>query len=254
MDKFYEISTDEYKPISQNNSYLYKEYERISNFLAKYLDDTRSYKFLLGKPVQRNYTIEWYSGYSDLKDVRGYPNLQETAYKRYFDFIDLVEKKIKSLEQDKEFDSKYWADVLSEIFSKENNLIFSNGEEISIIWGWEFNNNEIFKPSVEFSENKTDSEKIEDTNQEEKEILNPPGLENQDGENETEEMEEEEEEEKKIEIKDENDIVSFPGSQKEREGGFLEFLKWFASKYWWVLLILLITIAVVFTFKALKYS
>lgn len=251
MDKFYEISTDEYKPISQNNSYLYKEYERISNFLAKYLDDTRSYKFLLGKPVQKNYMIEWYSGYSDLKDVRGYPNLQETAYRRYFDFIDLVEKKIKSLEQDKEFDSQYWADVLSEIFSKENNLIFSNGEEISIIWGWKFNNNEIFKPSVEFPENDTDSEIIEDTNQDEKDILNPPGLENQDEENRTEEEGEDEENNVKIEAEDD---ISFRDSEKEKKNGFLEFLKWFASKFWWILLILLITIAVVFTFKALKYS
>ena len=136
-------------------------------------------------------------------------------------------------------------------FAPENNIIFNNDSDISIIWGWKFENNNIQKPLLADStnlSNKVFNEPIiiepdgdiisEDDNGD---LINEPKLESINEENEDSIFKED--------FQDvENEIEKI-----EEKGGFLEFLKEFAGKYWWLLVVLLSLIVIVYFIKTINY-
>jgi membrane-bound ClpP family serine protease len=64
------------------------------------------------------------------------------------------------------------------------------------------------------------------------------------------------EEENVEEIVDEEEEIQLDNMEEEitEKTSFLEFLKWFASKYWWLLLILIGLILITFFVKSIIYS
>lgn len=246
MVKFYEISTDQFKPLSHDNQYLFNRYEQVANFLAKYLD--KSYKDILARPIQKGYVVEWYSQFEDLKDVRNETALAISGYHLYYQFLEALELKIEELSKSKDVDNQDWAKILTHIFNEKDNFIFCNGEEIAIVWGWGFNNNKIYKPDLETVAHPPN------IIPEDEEIPVPPIESNPPNEDVVEDnpfIEEEPEEEI---IEEEIEEETEPEDIQPKENKFLEFLKWFASKYWWLLIVLITLIAFVFTLKAIKYS
>src|SRR5690554_491456 len=250
MVKFYEISTDQFKPLSHDNHYLFNRYDLVANFLATYLD--KSYKDILARPIQKGYVVEWYSQYENLKDVRNNEFLSVKGYELYYHFLEAIHHKIDELSRSKDIDNQDWAKILSHIFNEKDNFVFSNGEEISIVWGWKFDNNEIYKPDLKAIANiKKVTPKIEEPTPEiVKDTPDEP-----EAPNETP-TEEEIPEEVFIEedIEDEIEVEEELYEVEQGKNKFLEFLKWFASKYWWLLVLLITLIAFVFTLKAIKYS
>ena len=257
MEKFHEISTDSYAPVSFKDKYLFKNYEQVANFLALHLN--KNYKSILSEPIHKNHMVEWRSPFSDLKDVRNNKELSDRAYFKYYEFLEDIQLKISEFSRSSDEDKRSWAGMLEAIFNENDNIVFSNGDEISIIWGWKFNNNEIYKPDISAHTDPLVIEPIftepmappipdsgEDDEGDVSEELEPleypeePGL--------PKELEEEEIE--ILIIEEEDEYIEEP----EKKAGFLEFLKWFASKYWWLLIVLLILIALIFTAKSLKYS
>lgn len=264
MHKFHQLSTDEFVPISHENQYLFHRYDVISNFLGLYLQ--KDFKDILAKPVFNNYTIEWYSIYDHLVDVRDHADLAPSAYQQYFKFIDQVQLKIKELKYSRDVDDNDWAKILQSIFNQKDNVIYSNGENICIVWGWQFDNQSTFRPTLEQQQLHIPIEKVDIPTE-----VNPPSSaipiteEEQDDDFQEEapapDLPEEEVYLEEMEAPFQEDYFvedymdNIPSEQPEEEGvGFLEYLRLFASKYWWLLLFLLLATLIVFTYKSTIYK
>ena len=128
------------------------------------------------------------------------------------------------------------------MFNHNNNFIFSNGNDICIVWGWKFDNSLNYKPSFSKTpnkflnpdanaaiENSSIVEKVNDLGSDtivEEPILKAKSLDVQSEEHNSEE------------IPNEYLTDEIPAD----ESSFLKFLKWFASKFWWLLWVLLLLI------------
>ena len=248
MQKFHQISTDQYVPLSHDNSYLFNHYEKVHNFIKLKIDS--QYKNILAKPIKHNYEVEWFSPFPDLRETT---ENQQLALHHYWDFQDKLSKQLDVLSNNKDEDKNNWISLLKTVFNPENNIIFNNDSDISIIWGWKFENNNIPKPLLADSTNLSNqfinepsiTEPDEDKNNADdngRGIINVP---------EPEPKIEEEKEEFIFEDnfqKDNHEI-----EEEEEKGGFLEFLKEFAGKYWWLLVVLLSLIVLVYFIKTINY-
>jgi hypothetical protein len=246
MNKFHQIPTDKFVPISHDNSYLFNHYDKVANFLAFNLE--KNYKNILAKPVQNGYAFDWFSPYENLININEQNTVEtETALLKYWEFIAVVNAKIQQLSNSNDENNKNWASLLTKVFNHPDNFIFSNGNDICIVWGWKFDNNEIYKPNIAKKQNlELISEKAVAIPEEPIET-SPQEIEPVDSF--VEPLEEE------IPIEEEV-IEEVPNDEniENEKFSFLEFLKWFASKYWWLLLILLGLIMLVAIFKLMTLT
>lgn len=152
MNKFHQIPTDKFVPISHDNSYLFNHYDKVANFLAFNLEI--NYKNILAKPVQNGYAFDWFSPYENLININEQNTVEtETALLKYWEFIAVVNAKIQQLSNSNDENNKNWASLLTKVFNHPDNFIFSNGNDICIVWGWKFDNNEIYKPNIAKKQN-----------------------------------------------------------------------------------------------------
>lgn len=249
MQKFHQISTDQYVPLSHDNSYLFNHYEKVHNFIKTRIDS--QYKNILAKPIKHNYEVEWFSPFPDLRETT---ENQQLALHQYWDFQDKLSKQLDVLSNNKDEDKKNWISLLKTVFNPENNIIFNNDSDISIIWGWKFENNNIQKPLLADPSKLTNPviieppiiikppDKVESIDDENGDLIEPENNPIND-ENEDSIFKED------FQVQeDENEIEKI-----EEKGGFLEFLKEFAGKYWWLLVVLLSLIVLVYFIKTINY-
>lgn len=244
MNKFHHIPTDQFIPISHDNSYLFNHYDKVSNFLAFNLE--KNYKSILAKPVQNGYIIDWFSPHLELKDIKEYNReSSEKALSDYWNFIGLINTKVDQLQNSNDENNKNWAGLLNKVFNHNDNFVFFNGTNISIIWGWKFENKENYKPN--FKSGSQEPEFILGD-----EFVDPTEERNQEEiEEKIESIEQKDEETEEIndpfevQIEDIVEEEIYEEEIPEEKASFLEFLKWFASKFWWTLGILLFLILVV---------
>lgn len=248
MNKFYEISTKVYAPLSHDNKYLFYQYEKVHNLIRQHIGP--EYKNIIAKPIKHELTIEWFS---PLKNLKKLSDNNDFAINRYWEFKKKLDNYLESLSTSDE-NSSPWIPLLNKIFKTEDNIIFYNENDITVIWGWEFENNSIPGPNlvrssgIEIEEPQQEeivetTENIEEEN-EEPEIGNEPEDENEPGK-----VPLEVEEIMSTEV-----IEETPNLPVEENTSFLEFLKYFASKYWWLLIILLCLIVIVYLTKTLFYG
>lgn len=236
MNKFHQVPTDTFVPISHDNSYLFNHYDKVANFLAFNLE--KNYKSILAKPVQNGYVFDWFSNYENLKNINEKPKSEsEIELLKYWEFIDVINFKINQLSDSNNDNNKNWAELLSKVFDHQNNFIFSNGTELCIVWGWKFDNNQNYKPNFAAKTNP-----ISPT-----EII----LETQPSPNPQNVLEED-----YVEKPVEDEAIQQDNLEEEHieETSFLEFLKWFASTYWWLLWLLTALIAFVFFIKSFAFE
>ncbi|MFC6269436.1 hypothetical protein [Frigoriflavimonas asaccharolytica] len=247
MNLFYQISTDQYVPLSHDNSYLFAHYDRVHNFIKSRLGG--NFKNILAKPIKRNYDVEWFSIFDNLQLENAAS--RQFALQEYWSFRALLDKELEALSGNPDSDAKNWIELLRKVFNQEDNLIFTNGKDICIIWGWKFENNDNHRPVLResikpieptsegiFNEPQDIAIETEDTAIDKEVNLPIEPLE--------EEAEEELVEEENVVIQEEdNDLFDV---EKEKLG-FLEFLKEFAAKYWWLLVIILAIIALIYLIK-----
>lgn len=248
MNKFHQIPTDKFVPISHDNSYLFNHYDKVANFLAFNLE--KNYKNILAKPVQNGYVFDWFSVHENLVNNNEKNKAEiDTMLLQYWVFIDIVNAKIQQLSNSNDENNKNWSNLLTKVFNHQDNFIFSNGKDICIVWGWKFDNNELYRPNISKTpntflypdRNAVSTEMPTDKNSYEIESFNnfkDPTI---------------EEEFVREESIDEIKVIEEIETEKEHFN-FLEFLKWFASKYWWFLLIILGLIIVVITYKLLTLT
>ena len=235
MNKFHLIPTDTFVPISHDNSYLFNHYDKVANFLAFNLE--KNYKNILAKPVQNGYVFDWFSNYQNLKNINEKTKSEsDNELLKYWEFIDTINLKISQLADSNDANNKNWAELLSKVFDHQNNFIFSNGTDICIVWGWKFDNNQNYKPN--FAAKTNPIAPIAET-------LESQPIPTQQNVLEEEYLEEPVEEEIQQDNLEEEII---------EETSFLEFLKWFASRYWWLLWLLTALIALVFFIKSFAFE
>jgi hypothetical protein len=233
MQKFYQIPTFDYLPISHEKAYLFADYEKISNFLAINFD--KKTKDILAKPINSASTIDWYSNYGSLQPIEELTaDQKDKALVKYWETIQNIRTKIAQLKSVKDRNSNNWADILEKIFDDKNNVVFTNGEDIAIVWGWQFSNNNNYRPTILNQSNAKEVIMFQaaDASINEKSPPSPP--------------------------LNDSTLASFSESKIEDNGtneeiikkrGFLDFLKWFASTYWWLLLMLLFFIFILLLVK-----
>lgn len=258
MNKFHQLSTDKFKPLSYDNTYLFNLYDKVLNFIKARIG--HKYGHILAKPVQRGYEIEWFSPFQDLHDVSEKKN--KAALLQYFEFQDLLNKQVEQLSGSNEPDAKNWASLLTKVFDKQNNVIFSNGKDISVIWGWEFENNTIHRPNFgDFSEDENETEVNENAEVEKSENTALP--EESENKNEVTEPEPgpklkhepvEQEKEEEFFLFTDDETEQEPKPEPKSKKSFLEFLKEFSAKYCWLLLLLLVLCVIIFFLKSLMYN
>jgi hypothetical protein len=183
--------------------------------------------------------FDWFSVHENLKNINEKEsNETEIGLLKYWEFIDIINDKISKLSNSNDEDNKNWANLLTKVFNKQDNFVFSNGNNICIVWGWKFDNNENYKPNFVAKSNPILP--IEESF----ESQPTPILQNFLEEENVEELVEEEEEILQDNLEEEI----------TEKTSFLEFLKWFASNYWWLLLILIGLILITFFVKSIIYS
>ena len=215
MNKFYTLTTDTFVPISHDNKHLFNTYELVNNFIRTRISN--KYRNILAKPILQNYVVNWFSPYQGLQET-----VDIQAQRQYFAFRDELEQHIGQLLQSNDPNNKNWAGLLQKVFSQEDNKLFSNGKDICIVWGWQFNNDKIQRPTI----------------QEESEPLLEP-----------------EPEPEPEPLPEPEPVIAFEPEAvvPEKKRGFLEFLKEFAATYWWLLIVLLVLICIVFFYKSLIF-
>ena len=153
-----------------------------------------------------------------------------------------MQKHIQSLAQSPDPNNKNWAGLLEKVFSEKDNKIFSNGQQICIVWGWAFNNDQIQRPII--AEEKEEIPEVQP-------VEEPLVIEEAPAPEELpiapEEAPQLVEEEKVIDFEPE------PVVEQPKKRSFLEFLKEFAAHRSWLLVLLLVLIALTFFIKSLMY-
>lgn len=247
MNKFHQIPTDQFNPISHEKKYLFDQYDRIANFLTHNID--KKYKNILGKPVQNGYEIDWFSVFGNLEDCNTMPQ-SESVLLKYWEFIDVMNIKIAKLSSSNDENDQSWAEMLKKVFNHQDNFIFSNGEDICIIWGWKFNNKQIYRPVGNILSD--DSPPQETNNVDDANDLAAPALEPQiDIPNNAEETNLEPETVAPVEFKEYQEADSQRIQEENlEESSFIKFLRWFASKFWWLLWFILILIVLSLLLKS----
>ena len=241
MNKFHQIPTDSFVPISHDNSYLFLQYDKVANFLAFNLE--KNYKNILAKPVQNGYIFDWFSPYENLVNINEKSKEEsELELVKYWQFIEVINAKISQLSNSNDENNKNWANLLTKVFNHKDNFVFSNGNDICIVWGWKFDNNKNYKPN--FSKT-PDTFLYPDRNV----VIEDVPLTNKENEidpvnNFKEPIIEDEINEKPLEEEtfEEVPIPETPENIPVEESSFLKFLKWFASMFWWLLWLLLFLI------------
>jgi hypothetical protein len=254
MNKFYQIPTDLFVPVSHDNSYLFNHYERIANFLAFNLE--KNYKSILAKPVQNGYEFDWFSVHDNLININEkLKGESQLGLIEYWAFLEKINAKINQLSSSSDENNKNWASLLSKVFNHKDNFIFSNGKEICIVWGWKFDNNENSKANISKTpntflnpdRNAVTEESLLNREEIKKEVASEiiePFLKQEDT---TDQILEDESIQVDLEhIKTHEDYIE--------KSSFLNFLKWFASNFWWLLLVLASLIILVFLYKTVTYS
>lgn len=249
MKKIASIPTHSFEPISFGGSYLYTHYEKLRSFLQ--VNFNQNVASFIAKPVINNSEVSWYANYyTDFKPISQFDDAtQGTILSNYWDVITSVTSKINTLRSRSKSDQNEWYSLLSSVFDSENNKIYSDGENVVVLWGWKFFNaheNKLptFIPHQKLS-NLTNNEEQLFIDQDQ--IISNYSDEVPVNENVIEEQKEEPLiQEQLIDIEDqvveEEPEIVIPEEKKSFWSRFLEFLKWFASKYWWLLLVLLLII------------
>ncbi|MEJ5964224.1 hypothetical protein [Pedobacter immunditicola] len=259
MNKFHSIATDKYIPLSFDNAYLFDQYDRINNFLVFNID--KKFKYLLAKPVKSNFDIEWYSTFKELHQVQD-SHGHDFGLLQYWVFYEELQRLLIDISRTNDENVKNWVEIIKTVFNPENNLIFTNGKDISIIWGWKFENNQNQKPTILTDSLQNHHLDNQGATTGENHFLPPLIAESP---KETDFMEDEKFvlENSYVALDDPleeaflstpKEIDNYQAVEEIEKKGFLAFLKYFAAKYAWILILLLILVCVILFFKTLKYS
>jgi len=154
MEKFCRFKKDDYKPISYDSTYLFDKFDAIVSYISG-ID--KELKYFLAKPIVSEHYIDFHSKYSDLKELENYSE----DIKLYKQKVSPILQRANLLVSKNDQENKDWGRMLLEVFNIENNLIYSNGHDVTIIWGWKFEKYKIAEGEIIDSGNGSNVEVVE---------------------------------------------------------------------------------------------
>ena len=168
MNKFTTISTRDYTPLSYKEEYFHDKYDLIQSFLEK--EFGKEFANMLSFPQIKNREVDWHSKYEAVfKRVSEFQKSeQEQILNIYWNKINKIKALTSSFQSSNSDEKRRWADLLDDVFNSNNNIVFSDGKNIVLLWGWKFNASEenyVPLPVISTSnviEDNTISESIED--------------------------------------------------------------------------------------------
>jgi len=139
MNKFTTLSTKDYAPLSYRKEYFHNKYELIKSFISKRFGE--DFSEILAMPIINSGVVEWYTKKDKkLKRVSEFPKpAQEKILNLYWQKINKINDLSNSFSSSNSYDKKRWAELINNVFNSNNNIVYSDGDEIVILWGWKFN-------------------------------------------------------------------------------------------------------------------
>jgi hypothetical protein len=286
MKSFYTFSTTDFTPVSLKNRYMSDFYDQAKSVLKTQFNNP-AITGLLAKENRIGKNVQWLSSFTgDFKRISEFnEETQEYLSNKFCILRDQILNHFeeKSMHQ-KGSNASEWKAIFEQIFNPANIIIFSNGEDISIVWGWVLMNNENYIPFLNYSKkiesnplqehivnaepipdekvddstSENDEQKVttEETDlvvtQDKEEVIEDEPIEILlDGEeNEevvTEELTEEDNKTEETPIKPKLEQAEKPSSNWFF--AFLNWLEWFFKKFWWLILLLLLLLLLIFLLK-----
>ncbi|MBM3453611.1 MAG: hypothetical protein FJX80_00535 [Bacteroidetes bacterium] len=140
MFLFDKIPYSHFKAFTYRNEELWKSYEQINGFLLKNFGSHST--IILGKPFLSDNSIKWYciSGES-FKPLDNFSfSEKQNLLLQYHFFLHAVNGKIIELRSTGNQDNLIWADMLSMTFLLGANILYSDGQSLVLVWGFDFKN------------------------------------------------------------------------------------------------------------------
>jgi subtilisin family serine protease len=140
MTPFEKIAASHFKPVLYEGEPLHTRYEPLEAFLRNNFD--RDFHTLLAKPFVSQGMISWYTSLPvNLKPLDAFTASQrKELLLLYHSLLKDIGKRIEQLRDTYDEDNRNWAGLLSLAFDPSTNIIFADGTDIVIVWGWHFNN------------------------------------------------------------------------------------------------------------------
>jgi len=175
MNLVYDITTDDFQPISFGDSYLYDNYGRLSSFLKFRLSSNEINR--LAKPVlNATKQIEWHSAFDGpMHPLDSFPQeSQVDVEKQYLELLKKIERTIVEFRNSQDKDKEQWSNILSLVFNPADNKLLYNGKDWIFMWGWQFRNKLIIQsPEFNIPEDPIEQDTVQS------EIVNTPELQNE---------------------------------------------------------------------------
>ena len=139
MNKLTTISTKSYIPLSYKDEYFYSKYEKIQSFIKNQLGE--DFSNILALPIIKDGEVEWQiKSKNTFQRVSDYSKSeQDEILTIYWSKINTINQLSTTLSSSNSIDKKRWSKLIDEVFNSNNNIIFSDGKNIILLWGWKFN-------------------------------------------------------------------------------------------------------------------
>lgn len=135
MNKFFEVSNTEFSLISFESSYLIEHFQQLDLFIQSNFPE--EYHHILAKPDRSSDKIEWYTEFSGtFKKVELMsPYDKEKFINIYNARKHEIDNKCNALAASEDYDKRAWAKILMSAFHPNHIQLFSNGQQIVLVWG-----------------------------------------------------------------------------------------------------------------------
>lgn len=165
MKPFYSFNTTDYTPTSYKSKYLTEYYNQARSLLRlQFLD--KSIQEILSEEKRIGNIVQWQTSISgEFKRIAEFDEDTQSFLFNKFCFLRdqiITHFETKSKQKGGENASE-WKLIFEEIFNPTNIIIFSNGDDITIIWGWSLLNNENYLPFLNYSKKVSSESAIQDT-------------------------------------------------------------------------------------------
>jgi subtilisin family serine protease len=278
MKPFYSFKTADFTPTSYKSKYLSEYYNQARSLLRFQFSD-EAIQNILAEEKRDGNNVQWHTSFpKEFKRISEFDEDTQTFLSTKFcllrdQIIVFFDDKSKNKGGE---NAKEWKLIFEEVFNPNNIIIFSNGDDITVVWGWSLLNNENYLPFLNYSKKKTEAtlpnsispitqaddsqfkEVNDDANNKsgdtgnsiEREIEKSPPISVNIDEDEIEPEEDVALIPEEPDQIDEKRIIEDPDKPASNWFfSFLNWLEWLFKKFWWLLLLLLLILLLLFFLK-----
>jgi len=128
------------KPVIYDNKAVIENYEAIVSFIRANLE--KPYYNLLAKPVVKDDIVSWVAPFGH--KFKPFDTFSKAVQKEILIKYNLDVNRINEISDEfmlsGHIESKNWGRILKLVFNYDNNIIYSDGSNYILAWGWQFNN------------------------------------------------------------------------------------------------------------------